>query len=738
MKKLLLLNLLFFPFLVISQNGIEPHDADLYLGVQDMHEQMIPFYEVICVDAINKQVQRSITDTKGIARFRIITGKNYLILTSDSSMFAEVNIPFQTLSFITQKVTLPQQNFASYIEKRTAIDTIDQNNALPIRPDQGCIFLKIGLFDQLNQPVKNKEVRIFDNHLLKVFKAKTNSMGFAQFHVRGLSNYIVGIDKFEHFEEISVPHHSLGLVMTFIPTKIRETLKNDTIFQESDVNMRATSERVLTKIYIQNHERQYLAGESIFFNEIGSTKVYKGITGKDGSLTMMLPKGFQYEMNLTYERAIKRFDFPLSPTQYSTSVLITYRGTKKIEEYYKNMTRDGEYRNEFMEGKAERLSLEPGVLEKTTRGFNLNFPDNGPILTPAVYQKKLLVSAGYYNPNIYCVDAETGNPVWGIQLAENGPSVLVVDQGMLLINTQSCTLYAIDIETGILAWSKWLGPNIFHSPTVADGKVFAAYPEGLNYSIESCVLAAFDIKTGAILWQNRLKNEPLGAPVYDNNKLYVTDLGGWLYFFDANIGTQKALRDVRAINPPAIDGTNLWVSVQNPENPFLNTLMQYHANNFEPIKAWNQFTDSTFTDIVLNTTSSEKMSFTRNRILADKTICYQINKLGLQAFEPSTQKILWTFPVRFDLKNNPILTFAGKYLLASVNKVKIALINPQNGQKFMEFYTQEILSSEPAIANGWIYCGTKNGRLVAINTKDKTIGGWFQWGMNGTHNPRHP
>jgi outer membrane protein assembly factor BamB len=737
MKKLTFLLCLALPLLSFPQPGLEPHDADLYLKVTDVNENIVPFFSLKLKKTDGTQTQSSITDTKGMAQFKVIAGSNYQVLMNDSAPVATLNIPQNSLSFVTQNITIPK--LATDLKQAYGkIDTIDQAGLNLIRPDAGNVFLKIGLMDHLNQAVKNKEIRIFNSQTLKVYKGKTNSYGFVQFHVPGQLDYVVSVDQFERFETIEVPHHSLGLVLTFVPTKVKETGINDTIRQEPDNYMRATTERVLSKIYLRNHENQSLVGEDVYFNVLGTNKVYTGKTGRDGVLTMILPKGYIYELNFKYERAMKRFDFPMSPTLYSTSVQVTYIGSKKVEEFYRTANREGDFRTEFMEGKATKMQLESGIYEKTTQGFNLNFPDNGPILTPAVVDKKLFVSAGYYNPNIYCIDAETGISHWGIQLAENGPSVLVVDQGMLLINTQSCTLYAIDIETGILAWSKWLGPNIYHSPTVANGKVYAAYPDNLSLSPDRFVIAAFDIKTGDILWQNHLKNEPLAAPVVFGTQLFITDLAGWLYHFDANLGVQHAILDAHAVNTPLIDGKNLWVSIRNDKKPNQTKLMQYQTSDFGIIKEWSQFSDSVWVDLNYSTTSSEKMSYSRNRILVGNGHYYQINKNGLQAFLSTSQKVLWTLPLHSDLKNSPFLTFAGNYLLASVHKVKIALVNPVSGQKVKEFYTQEILSSEPALTNGWIYCGTKNGKLVAINTKDKSIGGWNQWGMNAGHNPVRP
>jgi len=414
---------------------------------------------------------------------------------------------------------------------------------------------------------------------------------------------------------------------------------------------------------------------------------------------------------------------------------MTYIGSKKVEEFYASANRENGYRTEFMDASATNLEMETGVLELTSRGFNLNFPDEGAILTPAVHNEKLFVSAGYYSPNIYCIDAKTGQPKWGLKLAENGPSVLVIEDGMLLINTQSCTLYAIDIETGILAWSKWLGPNIYHSPAVLNGKVYAAYPDDLTYSSDRFVLAAFDLKTGKIVWQNRLKSEPLSAPVAVDSFVFITDLKGYLYSFNAEKGDKLAFTQAGASCPPLFDGNSLLVnSIKNPDSD-ISILTSYNPNTLAVNSTLQSFYDSIPTKSMKDLSASVLMSYSRNRVLLSKGHYYQINSNGLQAFSGLDGNIQWSLPITSNLSYHPILAFAGKYLLASTHSTKLALIDRVKGYKVKEFFVSELISSEPVIANGWIYCGTKNGKLVAINTKDKSISGWSQWGMNAGHNP---
>lgn len=717
-----------------SMAQIQPHKADLYLKVIDYSEKIVPFYKIILKNEDGSQPQYSVTDSKGNARFQVITGNSYKVFIADTVFATNLHIPVNSLSYVTRKITIPELSKEQIIAKNQ-IDTINQLGLRMQRPDPGNIFFKVGLFDHLNKAVKNKAIRIYSEKLRITYISKTDNYGYAFFHVPEKQEYDIAVADFEHFEKVSAPHFSYTVKLTFIPTKIREYESNDTITQQPDNYMRATTDRALLKVMLKNHDNKALANEDVFLDQIGSNKVYKGKTDANGTLKMLLPKGHQYELNFKYERAMKRLDYPMSATLYSTQYIMTYIGSKKVEDFYANAKKaDGEFRTEFMEPKARAATMESKVLEITELGFNLNFPSEGSILSPAVSDNKLFVSSGYYTPNIYCLNAKSGQAEWGIKLAESGPSVLVVEDGMLLLNTQSCTLYAIDIETGILAWSKWLGPNIYHSPTIYKGKVYASYPDGIDYSTNDFVLAAFDLKSGEIIWQSRMKNEPLGAPVAVNDNIYITDVAGHIYNYSAANGKQNALHQLFATSVPVIKNNKLWVNTKVPDVENTSVLTQLDIHTLNEQQKLTTCKDSCLYNRTWSLTAADKMSYSRNRLLIKGSHHYQINAKGLVAFSESGET-KWNVPFSSNLSFNPSLGVAGKYLITTSNKTKIILIDPENGQKVKEYQACDIISSEPVVANGWIYCGTKNGKLVAINTKDKSITGWSQWGMNAQHNP---
>src|SRR5262249_60528957 len=92
--------------------------------------------------------------------------------------------------------------------------------------------------------------------------------------------------------------------------------------------------------------------------------------------------------------------------------------------------------------------LDPKAVHKTGGGSTIHLPSKAPIPTPSVYRGKLYVSGGFHSKEFYCFNAETGEFVWGIDLDDDGPTAAACDDGVILFNTESCTIFAVDPDTG--------------------------------------------------------------------------------------------------------------------------------------------------------------------------------------------------------------------------------------------------------------------------------------------------
>ena len=243
---------------------------------------------------------------------------------------------------------------------------------------------------------------------------------------------------------------------------------------------------------------------------------------------------------------------------------------------------------EFRPGKVTPRQLDPKAIVAAPDGFRIQLPSKAPIPTPTIHQGRLYASGGFHSKEFYCFDAETGKLVWAVDLDDDGPTSCVVENDVVVFNTESCTIFALDAATGKHLWSYFLGDPLTSTPTIAGGKVFTSYPAAGRGAFDnkdnaappapgqgppkepaqaakkapaaSHVLACFELKTGKILWQRWIDSDVMSAPVATGSDLYCTSFGGTVYRFSQDKGDIVSALANRATSAPIVVGGNVYMT----------------------------------------------------------------------------------------------------------------------------------------------------------------------------------
>ncbi|MBW2277216.1 MAG: PQQ-binding-like beta-propeller repeat protein, partial [Deltaproteobacteria bacterium] len=220
-----------------------------------------------------------------------------------------------------------------------------------------------------------------------------------------------------------------------------------------------------------------------------------------------------------------------------------------------------------------------------------------PIPTPTIHGDLVLVGGGFRSKEFYAFNAQNGDLAWALDLDDDGPSSAVAEDGVVVFNTESCTVFAVDAKTGKHLWSWWLGDPLTSTPAIANGRVFTSYPAGghqgshgamnqlnSNHVMQQAVphpvpqpaqveiagddavpsvpythvLAAFDLRTGKILWQRWIDSDVMSAPVASGNEVIAATFSGTVYKFDQRTGKILSARRSRATSAPVVAGRNMY------------------------------------------------------------------------------------------------------------------------------------------------------------------------------------
>jgi outer membrane protein assembly factor BamB len=438
----------------------------------------------------------------------------------------------------------------------------------------------------------------------------------------------------------------------------------------------------------------------------------------------------------------------------------------------------------FREGKVTPRMLEEKAITETKGGFVVQLPSGAPIPTPSVYDGKLFVSGGFHSREFYCLDAQTGKPIWGADLDDDGPTSAACQDGVIIFNTESCTIFALDSKTGKQLWSLFLGDPLTNTPTIANGKVFTAYPaqgvadpDGKKQAPPcSHVLAAFDLKTGKILWQKWIDSDVMSAPVAVDKELYITSFAGVVYKLNQDDGTVVSAVKDRATSAPVVVGNNVYVTRrvddgkgdveeavttnardslketaagEKKKAPYLDPKVQAEtglAKDSKALDAGNGFAGgapaaanptAAFANIGQSNVSSMQ-AFQGSRIL-----CYRDNNFNCMGDEivcsdPATGKRRWAVKLDGDLKKeggflaSPPAAAGGRLFLATL-KGEVLQIDPEKGEIAERYKVDHPVRFQPAVEGGKIYVGTQDGKVICIDAGDKKFTGWPCWGGDAAH-----
>jgi outer membrane protein assembly factor BamB len=435
----------------------------------------------------------------------------------------------------------------------------------------------------------------------------------------------------------------------------------------------------------------------------------------------------------------------------------------------------------FRKGHVTDAALD-NYLHKTNDGYYIQLPSTTMVPTPAVINGQVFVSGGFGSKQYYAFDAATGQKKWAVSLDDDGPSSPAIQDGIVVFNTESCTIFACDLASGKPIWSYWLGDPLMSMPTIANGIVFTAYPAAYPQQVTmqkgakgypitpSHVLIAIELKTGAILWQKWIDSDVMSAPVAKDDLVYVTTFSGALYKVKQKTGEILEARAMRATSAPVFAANDLILSqradhatdgvareavvigygvnkkeVYSKRADYLDKKVQSQSKlkgKAAGLDAGNGFAGGApensnwkaAHDNIGQSNVSTLQAFQGSRSLYMNGDLY--NTMGDELVCTNKDGTLkWKHKLSGDLVKEggsmgtpPI--YANGYIIIATYTGEVLVMGEKNGSVIKKYQVGGAIRYQPVVDKGWIFVTTENGRLYAINTGDARITGWNMWGGN--------
>jgi len=200
----------------------------------------------------------------------------------------------------------------------------------------------------------------------------------------------------------------------------------------------------------------------------------------------------------------------------------------------------------------------PEAFNDRSTGFNgwrIRLDPNRAVPTPAISDERLFVGGGFGSFEFYSINARTGHPAWQLRTKDDGPTAAVLSEGCAVFNTESCTLEVVEMASGGVLWERWLGDPLLAQPAVFEGRIFMAYPK----AGEHC-LGCFNLRNGQPLWATRIDHDIITAPVVAEGKVYLSTFDGTVWCLDPKTGKVEWNQQLQATSAPWVYQGDVFVA----------------------------------------------------------------------------------------------------------------------------------------------------------------------------------
>ncbi len=402
--------------------------------------------------------------------------------------------------------------------------------------------------------------------------------------------------------------------------------------------------------------------------------------------------------------------------------------------------------------------------------WQLKTKDDGP--TAAVVENGL-VAFNTESCTVMVVDAITGKVIWEEWLGDPLMSQPAISKGRLYIaypSTGRPSNHAQQHQSN--------SPNGFKK---VETKPVQPIQSGMSQAKGGGhVMLCADLKTGKHIWTQDISGDVQSAPVVNEDKLYFTCFDGTAFCLDGINGSVIWKKAAQGTSAPLVSKGDVILSLKNRGgDKDLEGVQIMSSNNgqskykqllnerpaaylssrgYGGISSLNPAVQSSLDSSVGfgSAPSAAKMEHATN-LLGVKTVvgawAHQgsrstlskgqiMNAQGryLNQINFKSGAVNWQAQARGGKITDDVQVFSppavGKdknLYLASQEGHLLSVRQSDGGVNFM-FSTGQPVSFQPALANGNMYVGTANGKLMCLNTGDEDADGWYAWGGNAQHN----
>jgi Ca-activated chloride channel family protein len=373
------------------------------------------------------------------------------------------------------------------------------------------------------------------------------------------------------------------------------------------------------------------------------------------------------------------------------------------------------------------------------------------LTSPAFADGKVFLGGGFSSHQFYAFDAYDGELAWSVAAPDGGPTAAIVEDGKVIFNTESCTIFVADVATGRLLWSRWLGDPLMSQPAAADGLVFSAYPANGAH-----LFGAFRLSDGEPVWTTPIPADVIQAPQVVGRDVYFATMDGTAFRVEARTGRVRWQRDVGASSAVWVDRDNVLLS-RRIANTTREQMVVLAASDGRVRHEGERFDAPYFSG------QSRDRDLGRQQAGAWGGVPHG-EHLGLQnvaagwAFQGSTPAVAdgrAYFSIASEIHARDMASgetvwrrsyaeangaqalsppaVVGGLLVFGTIDGQLFATDIDTGMTVWAYEIGEPVVFQPIVAQGWVYVATGRGNVIGLELGDAMLDGWHMWGGNAQH-----
>ena len=413
-----------------------------------------------------------------------------------------------------------------------------------------------------------------------------------------------------------------------------------------------------------------------------------------------------------------------------------------------------------------RFEVRPLRIPKPPRGGTARFglpggerawvtalPSEQVLASPAYGDGKVFLGGGFSSHQFFALDAFGGELKWTIAAPDGGPTAAIYERDKVIFNTESCTIFVADGDTGELLWKRWLGDPLMSQPALAGDLVLSAYPKDGAHRF-----GAFALADGEPVWDTEISADIIQAPQVVGDSAYFATMDGVVrrvrhrdgrVLWTREIGASSALwvddgkvlltravgtGDARMEEPVVLDARTGRVEDRGDRvpAPYLAGNSRDRALGAGQAGAWGNVPHGEH--LGLRNVAAGWAFQGSTPAVADGRAYYAVGN-ELRARDIATGEIVWRRrdPAAGDAQTLSPPAVVGAQLVYGTVDGHLYFTDIDTGMTVRAYDLGEPVVFQPIVAQGWVYVATGAGRLIGLELGDAAMDGWHMWGGNAQH-----